>query len=58
MTILRIIDILIEGMEITLKLSDLVIMQSNHKIFYIFHLKILATGFPVAKTLIKYIAID
>ena len=38
--------------EITLELSDLVVMQSKHTMSHIFH-KILATGRPVAKTLIK-----
>ena len=40
-------------MEITLELSDPVVMQSKHTMFCIFH-KILATGLPVAKALIKY----
>ena len=34
-------------MEVTLELSDLVVMQSKHTMSYIFH-KILATGLPVA----------
>ena len=40
--------------EITLELSDLVVMQSKHIMSHIFHLKKFATGRPVAKTLIKY----
>ena len=41
-------------MEFTLELSDpVVVMQSKHTISSIFH-KILATGLPVAKNLIKY----
>ena len=39
--------------EVTLKLSDPVVMQSKHTMSRIFH-KILATGWPVAKNLIKY----
>ena len=38
MTILRIIHILISGMEFTLELSDLVAMQSKHTMSLIFHL--------------------
>ena len=41
-------------MEVTLELSDPVVMQQKHIMIYIFH-KNLATGRPVAKTLIKYI---
>ena len=40
-------------MEIILKLFDFVAMQSKYTMSHIFH-KILATGSPVAKTLIKY----
>ena len=40
-------------MEVTSELSDPVGMQSKHTMSYIFH-KILATDFPVAKTLIEY----
>ena len=40
-------------MEVTLELSDLVVMQSKHTIL-INSIKVLATGRPVAKTLIKY----
>ena len=35
-------------------MSDLVVMQSKHTMSCIFHLKKLATGFPISKTLIKY----
>ena len=41
-------------MEVTLELSDLVVMQSKHTISHIIHLNKLATGLPVAKILIKY----
>ena len=37
MTILRIIHIFIKVIEITLELSDLVVMQSKHTKSYIFH---------------------
>ena len=40
-------------MEVTSKLFDLVVMQYKHTMSYIFY-KILATGWPVAKILIKY----
>ena len=40
-------------MEVTLELSDPVVMQSKHTIYYVFR-KNLAAGLPVAKTLIKY----
>ena len=55
MTILRIIHIIIKVMEVTLELSDIVVMQYKHTISRIFFFKKkLATGLPVAKTLIKY----
>ena len=41
-------------MEVTLELSDPVVMQYKHTISYIFHKKNLTTGLPIAKTLIKY----
>ena len=41
-------------MEITLELSDLVVMQSKCTMSRVFHKKC-ATGLPVSKTLIKYI---
>ena len=41
-------------MEITSELTDLVVMQSKHTMPHIFFLKKLATGLPVAKTLIEY----
>ena len=45
-------------MEVTLELSNLVEMQSKtHNVSYVSLRKILATGLPVAKTLIKYIVI-
>ena len=53
MSILTIIHILISLMEVTLEMSDLVAKQSKHTMYHMFH-KILATGRPVAKTLIKY----
>ena len=40
-------------MEITSELSDLVVMHLKHTMSCIFY-KILATGLPVDKTLIKY----
>ena len=40
-------------MEVTLKLSDLVEMQSKHTCF-IYFIKKLASGLPVAKNLIEY----
>ena len=40
--------------EIAFELSDPEVMQSKHTMFCIFQKKILATGRPVAKTLIKY----
>ena len=40
-------------MEITSELSDPVVMQYKHTMSRIFH-QILATGRPVAKTLLKY----
>ena len=40
-------------MEITSEFSDPVVMQEKHTISVIFH-KILATGRPVAKTLVEY----
>ena len=40
-------------MEITSELSDPVVMQSKHTMS-IYSIKILATGKPVAKILIKY----
>ena len=40
-------------MEITLELSDLVVMQSKRTLSHIFHKK-LATGRPLVKILIKY----
>ena len=41
-------------MEVTLELYDLVVMHSKYIMFYIFHLKKLATGLPVVKTWIEY----
>ena len=43
-------------MEITLELTDPVVMQLKHTMFHIFH-KFLATGIPVSKTLISIKAI-
>ena len=41
-------------MEITSELSDLVVVQSKHTMFRIFHKKFSTTGWPVAEILIKY----
>ena len=41
-------------MKVTSELSDLVVMQSKHIMFFLYSIKILATGLPFAKTLIEY----
>ena len=41
-------------MEVTLELSDLVVMQSKYIISHIFDLKKLVAGLSVAKNLIEY----
>ena len=41
-------------MEVILEMSDPIVMLSKHTMSHIFHLKKLATGRPVDKTLIKY----
>ena len=41
-------------MEVTLELSDLVVMQSKYTISHILDLKKLVTGLSVAKNLIEY----
>ena len=54
MTILKIIQILIQVMEVTLELSDIVAMQSKHTMSHMYFIKTLATDLPVSKTLIEY----
>ena len=41
-------------MEITLELSDSVVMQSKHTMSHIFQQQKISTCLPVSKTLIKY----
>ena len=41
-------------MEVTLELSDPVVIQSMHTISHILHFKNLATGRSIAKSLAKY----